>query len=146
MTVKINKIVVATDGSENSKNAVEWGVAMAKVNNAELTAVYVIPDSGATLAMRGEMWAKGLRDHLHEEGNKAVKYVIDAGEKEGVKVGAKIIENKSSADGITDFARENDADIIIIGTKGKTGLEHIMLGSVAENVVRYSKKKVLVVP
>ena len=49
MSVKIKKTVVATDCSENSKNAVEWGIAMAKVNNAVLTAVYVIPSSDATL-------------------------------------------------------------------------------------------------
>jgi nucleotide-binding universal stress UspA family protein len=45
-----------------------------------------------------------------------------------------------------DFATENDVDLIVMGTLGKTGLSHILLGSVAENVVRHSKRQVLTVP
>lgn len=146
MGIKIKNVAIATDGSENVRNAVEWGIRIAKDNDAKVTALYVIPPTGVSLAMRGEMWAKGLHTHLKEEGEKAIGYVADAGQKEGVVVDTFIVDDKSPVDGIVDFARENDVDLIVVGTKGRTGLDHIMLGSVAENVVRHAKRQVLVVP
>jgi nucleotide-binding universal stress UspA family protein len=146
MGVKINKIVLATDGSENVKNAVDWSIELAKTNNAEIIALYVLPNPGVTLAMTGQTWIKSLHDHLVKEGKEAIQYVVDAGEKEGVTVDRMIIEDKNPADAIVDFAKDNNADMIVMGTRGRTGLNHILLGSVAENVVRYSKNQVLVVP
>ncbi|MDW7731985.1 MAG: universal stress protein [Methanolobus sp.] len=146
MSVKIRKIMIATDDSENVKNAVNWGIELAKAYDAQFTALYVTPPSGVSLAMRGEMWAKGLHEHLKEEGQKATEYVVDLGKKEGVEVETVIIEDKTPTDGIVDFATENDIDIIVMGTLGRTGLDHILLGSVAQNVVRHAKRRVLVVP
>jgi len=146
MSVEIKNILLATDGSENVMNAVEWTIGLAKENNATVIALYVIPPSGISLAMRGEMWAKGLHEHLKEEGEKATEYVVDLGRKEGVNVGSVIIEDRNPTDGIVEFASDNDVDLIMMGTLGKTGLDHILLGSVAENVVRHSKKPVLVIP
>lgn len=146
MSVEIKNILLATDGSENVMNAVEWTIGLAKENNATVIALYVIPPSGISLAMRGEMWAKGLHEHLREEGEKATEHVVDLGKKEGVNVGSVIIEDRNPTDGIVEFASDNDVDLIMMGTLGKTGLDHILLGSVAENVVRHSKKPVLVIP
>ncbi|TGC09010.1 universal stress protein [Methanolobus halotolerans] len=146
MNVEISKVLIATDGSENVKNAVNWGIGLAKANDAKVTALYVIPPSGISLAMRGEMWAKGMKEHFKDEGQKAVEHVMGAGKKEGVEVKPVIIDDKNPSDAIVDYASENDIDLIVVGTLGRTGLNHIMLGSVAENVVRRSKKQVLVVP
>ncbi|KXS42740.1 universal stress protein [Methanolobus zinderi] len=146
MSVKIDRILIATDGSENVKNAVDWGIELAKRHDAKVNALYVVPPSGISLAMRGEMWARGLHEHLKEEGGKAVEHVSNLGKKEGVEVESEIIEDRDPADAIVDFAYENNIDLIVMGTLGRTGLDHILLGSVAENVVRHSKKQVLVVP
>ena len=142
----IKKILIATDGSEKVKSALDRGIELAKANSAKVYALYVVPPSGVALAMRGEMWSKALNTHLKEEGMKATQYVVDAGEKQGVKVEPVIIEDKTPADGIVDFATENDVDLIGMGTLGRTGLDHILLGSVAENVIRHARKEVLVVP
>ncbi|MGD9780323.1 universal stress protein [Methanomethylovorans sp.] len=146
MSVNIRSILVATDGSDNVKNAVNWSIGLAKANGAKVKAVYVVPPAGVAVAMRGEMWAKALEGHLKEEGEKATAYVVDIGNKEGVEVECVIIDGKTPADGIVDFATENDIDLIVMGTLGLTGLTHILLGSVAENVVRYAKRPVLVIP
>lgn len=146
MGPRIRSILIATDGSERVKNAVDWGIGLAKMYNATVSAIYVIPPSGIALAMRGEMWSKALDSHLRDEGRKAIEHVVAAGEKEGVEVEPVIVEDKTPTDGIVDFATENDVDLIVMGTLGKTGLSHILLGSVAENVVRHSKKQVLTVP
>lgn len=146
MSVNIRSILIATDGSDNVKNAVNWGVGLAKANGAKVKAVYVVPPAGVAVAMRGEMWAKALEGHLKEEGEKATAYVVDIGNKEGVEVECVIIDGKTPADGIVDYATENNIDLIVMGTLGLTGLTHILLGSVAENVVRHAKRPVLVIP
>jgi len=146
MSVNIRSILIATDGSDNVKNAVNWGIGLAKANDAKVTALYVVPPAGVGVAMRGEMWAKALESHLKEEGEKATAYVVDVGKTEGIEVECVIIDGKVPADGIVDFATENNADLIVMGTLGLTGLTHILLGSVAENVVRHAKRPVLVIP
>ncbi|WP_407357360.1 universal stress protein [Methanolobus sp. WCC5] len=96
--------------------------------------------------MRGEMWSKALENHLRDEGKKATEYVAGVGKEAGVEVETVVIDDKTPADGIVDFATENDMDLIVMGTLGITGLSHILLGSVAENVVRHAKRPVLVIP
>ncbi|WMW23221.1 universal stress protein [Methanolobus mangrovi] len=146
MSAEIKTIAIATDGSENVMNAVEWGIGLAKANGAKVSALYVVPHTGVTLAMRGEMWSKALENHLKDEGEKATAYVVEAGKKAGLIVEPVIIDGKTPADGIVDFAKENDTNLIVMGTLGVTGLSHILLGSVAENVVRHAKRPVLVIP
>jgi nucleotide-binding universal stress UspA family protein len=146
MSVELRTIVIATDGSENVKNAVNWSIELAKAKGAKVKALYVVPHTHVSVAMRGEMWAKGLESHQKEEGKKATEYVVDIGNKEGVDVEPVVIDAKTAGNGIVDFATENDIDLIVMGTLGITGLSHILLGSVAENVVRHAKRPVLVIP
>ena len=146
MSAEISKILIATDGSANVKNAVKWGIGLAKSNSAKVSALYVVRKTSATLAMRGNMWSKSLEKHLEEEGREATEYVVDSGKKDGVEVEPVLISSKAPAEGIVDFARDNDIDLIVMGTLGVTGLTHILLGSVAENVVRHAQRPVLVIP
>ncbi|MDN5310442.1 MAG: hypothetical protein PWP14_1836 [Methanolobus sp.] len=146
MTTKIKKILIATDGSENAKNAVHWGIRMAHESDAKVTALYVLTPTGFLHSMRGDKWVEEYFNYLREEGKKAVEYVAQTGLNEGIKVDALIIKDKKPVDAIIDFATENDIDLIVMGTQGKTGVERVLLGSVAENVVRYAKKPVLVIP
>jgi nucleotide-binding universal stress UspA family protein len=145
MSTKIEKIMIATDGSENVKNAVSWGIELAKATGAKVRAVYVLPPVSVSIATRGERWADSLRNHLKDEGKSATEYVVEAGKKADVEVEPIIIEG-NPADGIVKFATENGIDLIVMGTLGRTGISHLLLGSVAENVVRHSKTQVLVVP
>ena len=146
MTAKIRKILIATDGSDNVKNAVDWGIGLAKENCAEIIALYVLTPTGFLHSMRGDMWVKEYIRYLSEEGKKAIEYVVDVGQTAGVEVDTLIIKDKNPVDAIIDFATENDIDLIVMGTLGKTGVEHVLLGSVAENVVRSAKRPVLVIP
>jgi nucleotide-binding universal stress UspA family protein len=146
MGPKIKKILITTDGSDNVKNAVDWGIGLGKANGATVSALYVVPPTGFLHSMRGDMWVKEYISYLKKEGKKATEYVVDIGHNEGLKVETIIVEDKNPGDAIIDFATENDIDLIVMGTQGKTGLDHILLGSVAENVVRYAKRPVLVIP
>ncbi len=81
---------------------------------------------------------------LRKEGEKAVYDVKERGEAAGVEVREVLWEGHPSTEIIT-FAENNDIDLIVMGTLGKTGLNRFLLGSVAEKVVRNSKVPVLVV-
>ncbi|KXS46782.1 MULTISPECIES: universal stress protein [Methanohalophilus] len=145
MSEKIENILIATDGSENVKNAVDWGIDLAKSTDAKVKALFVIPPVGVSAAVRGESWAEGTRTHLEKEGRDATDYVVEVGKAAGVEVEPVTIEDYPS-EGIVNFAKENNTDLIVMGTLGATGLTQLLLGSVAENVVRHAKTSVMVVP
>lgn len=136
------KIMVATDGSNQVRKAIEAGIELAKLSGAMLYAVYVIVPAG--FSPRDFGWEKALRDYLKAEGEKAIAFVEDAGKAADVEVKPVILEG-DAADRILEFAESESIDLIIMGTLGKTGLERFLLGSVAEKVVRHSKIPVMVV-
>jgi len=139
------RILVATDGSENVKNAVDWAVELARATGAQLFAVYVVPSVSVGIASRGASWAESFKEHLEEDGAKATNYVEESARKAGVEVEAAVLEGNPT-DTILEYADNNGIDLIVMGTLGKTGIKRFLLGSVAENVVRHSTKQVLVVP
>ena len=139
------KIMVATDGSELVKRAVEVAVEIARLSEARLYAVHVIELEGNSIFHSiNEEQKKALREQLHIEGKKATDFVEDVGRTANVEVESIIIEG-NPANVIIDLAEKNDIDLIVMGTQGKTGIERFLIGSVSENVIRHSKRAVLVV-
>lgn len=136
-----DKIMIATDGSKQVEKAVEAAVQLAKITGARLYAVYVIASAGYTPRNFG--WEESLREILEAEAKKAVTFVEEAGKVSGVKVEPVILEGHP-ADRIMKFAEQEDMDLIVMGTLGRTGLDRFLLGSIAENVVRHSKTPVMV--
>ena len=139
------KIMIATDNSEPGKKAIKTGIAIAKLTGAKVYAVYVVASKGISLIPpRGAGWEKAMKEHLMVEGEEATTFVKEAGEEAGVEVEPVILEG-DPGDEITGFAENNEIDLIVMGTQGKTGIKRFLIGSVAENVVRSSKQAVLVV-
>ncbi len=128
------KIAIAIDGSINSRDAVDAGIELAGVTNASVDAIYVIHSS----------LTKSNSSSLSEEGKKATDYVKNEGEEKGVDVKSVILEG-NPAEKIIEYAEKNDADLVVMGTKGHSGIKRFMLGSVAENVVRHSMVPVMIV-
>jgi nucleotide-binding universal stress UspA family protein len=141
------KIMVATDGSELVKKAVDTAIEISKLGQTKLYAVHVIPlgdyYSSMPLAIDAE-WIQAMEEHLRIEGKEAIVYVEDAGRAANVEIESVILEG-NPANEIVDFAEKNDIELIVMGSHGKTGIQRFLIGSVAENVVRHSKKSVLVV-
>jgi len=139
------KIMVPTDGSEFVRGAVSTAIEIAKLSEAKLYAVYVIPDDEFSVTYpKDTQLEKTFLDYFRTEGKEAIACVETSGRDENIEVESVILEG-SPAHEIVDFAEKNDIDLIVIGTHGKTGIRRFLLGSVAENVVRHSKKAVLVV-
>lgn len=88
-------------------------------------------------------WGR-IRQVLRKEGIKALNYVKGIGEMETVNVEPVLFEG-NPANELIRYAEEEGMDVVIMGTLGKTGLDKLLLGSVAENLVRHSKVPVMVV-
>jgi len=135
------KILIATDGSEKNQSAVEKGLEIAHECDSTVYAVYVIEEKMLTSAP-SEVSTAGVYKKLEEEGESAVKRVQSSAT--GVNVEPVILSGRTAHE-ITRFAHEKKVDLIVIGTLGKSGIGRLILGSVAELVIRTADCPVMVV-
>ena len=131
---QFKKILIPTDGSEYTKKAIAQGLEIAKLMNAEVTALYVV-DQTSFVNFPMDSTVVSIYSLLEKEGQDAVDYVVEEGAKIGVKVTAMLQEG-SPVKKIVDVAK--DHDLVVMGTIGRTGISKILLGSVAERVVRFA--------
>jgi nucleotide-binding universal stress UspA family protein len=139
-------IVVATDGSRYSVAAASEAIGLAKRNGSVLTVLSVVPseistpvDIDFTVSQRELIAEKEM-----QEAEKNVRAVKEAAQKENVSVKAYIMSGKP-ADAVIETAKEKGADLIVLGSHGRTGLERLLMGSVAERVIVLASCPVLVV-
>jgi nucleotide-binding universal stress UspA family protein len=139
------KIMIATDGSEEVKKAVNTAIEIAELTTAKLYAVHVISMGFYSMTLpTDEDWNKAFQERIETEGKEAAAFVEIAGKAANVEVESVILRG-SPAEEIIGFAERNNIDLIVMGTLGRTGIKGYLIGSVAEKVVRHSKKPVLVV-
>jgi nucleotide-binding universal stress UspA family protein len=140
-------ILLATDGSPASEHAAELAVSLARESHARLTALYVI-DPYPYLGV-GEASAVGFQAYMgnaYEHAAQAHARVTELCRKADGSVDLQLRrgEDASAAESIVRTALEEDADLIVVGSHGRTGLSRVMLGSVAAKVVTASPVPVLV--
>ncbi len=136
-----NKILIPTDGSDYTKEAIKKGLELAKVLDAEVTALYVV-DQTSFINFPMDSTIVSVYSLLEKEGKDAVDYIKSEGDKLGVTVNVKIEEGSPSRKVIE---ASKQFDLIVMGTLGRTGVSKLLLGSVAEKVVRFAECPVLVV-
>lgn len=144
--VEFKSIVVATDGSKYSASAGSEAIGIAKRNGSRLTAIAVVP---AELAMPTDVdFAVLQRERLADQemsvAEKNAKAVKEAAKTEGVDAQAFVMNGKP-ADAIIESAKDAGADLIVLGSHGRTGLDKLLMGSVAERVIVLASCAVLVV-
>ena len=143
-------IVVAVDGSRTSLNALQHASSLAVAGNARLTLITVAnPSEYMTLA------PEFLQHDSYEAaavagGNEVLAEAREAAKNAGVAdVQAHLLVSskgaKEMAQGLVDYADSHGADLIVIGTHGRTGLMHLLMGSFAETVMRQSHLPLLVI-
>jgi len=138
---EIKKILIATDGSEYTKEAVMTGLKLAKVLDAEVTALYVI-DQTSFVTFPVDSSIVSVYPQLENEGKRAVDEVQKEGAAMGIKV-TPVVAEGSPTRKIVDMAA--DFDLVVMGTLGRSALGKLFIGSVAERVTRYAPCPVLVV-
>lgn len=135
------RILVPTDGSTGTRRAIDHAVDLAAADGATIHALYVVnAASFASLPMETS-W-EGVADMLEEEGEEAVGQVERRAAERDVPVVTAVIEGTPSRE-IVNYAVDEDCDLIVMGTHGRGGLDRLLLGSVAERVVRSSAIPVL---
>ncbi|MGB9791062.1 MAG: universal stress protein [Thermacetogeniaceae bacterium] len=135
-------IVVATDGSPPALHAVEHAVALAKEFSAALRVIYV---ANAHLTFHLGAYQRLALETLEEEGRRAVGEALEVAKSAGLKdVGGEVLCG-SPRQAIVDWAKEQDADLIVLGSHGYSRISYLLMGSVAEYVVRHAACPVLVV-
>jgi len=138
-----DRILIATDGSEHGERAAKVAVELAKLSGGSVVALYVA-DTSRMSHLPDDMLLYSIRELLLKEGKEAVEFVERLAREAGVKAETTIVEG-SPGEEIVRSGQAN-ADVIVIGSVGRTGLDKFLLGSVAEKVVRNSKIPVLTVP
>lgn len=143
--VSIKKILCPVDYSECSSEAMKYAAHIAAVEDAKVYLMHVVdvrsfghespldleipePTPENIERMRKEL----IEDLVHEKGGK------------GVEVEAIVVMGKPVTE-IVNVAKEQEMDMIVMGTHGRTGIPHIIVGSVAENLVRKAPCPVLTV-
>ncbi|MGO3741463.1 universal stress protein [Kerstersia sp.] len=143
------KILIPTDGSPLSIQAVNAGIAFARSVGAEVLGLYVTQPFAATIGFDGMAAAYALTDENYEkaaaeQADKYLKQIGEAAKAAGVAVQLKSVTHFNVAEGIAEAAKEQGADLIFIGSHGRSGLSRLLLGSVTSKVLSLSSTAVLV--
>jgi nucleotide-binding universal stress UspA family protein len=135
------KILITTDASENNIPTIERGLSIARTCGSKVYATYVM-DVNSFNSVSADIVAGNIYQMLRDEADAAVKRIKSmAGETD---VETVILEGNPAIE-IVKFAASHGVDLIVIGTRGKHGLERLLLGSVADSVIRTAGCNVLVV-
>jgi nucleotide-binding universal stress UspA family protein len=144
--IRMKTILHPTDFSESSKYAMAYAIALAKEFEAELCLLHVVEEvpSMFYLDLSKAPPAVPAMTEIQDKAQGALEELLPAEERGAIRarrvirVGAPFVE-------IIRCAKETEARMIVLGTHGRTGLKHLIMGSVAENVVRKSPYPVLTV-
>ncbi|PQV54235.1 universal stress protein [Paraburkholderia sp. BL21I4N1] len=142
------RILVAVDGSNTSRRAFEAALALAKSSGAVLQPFYVVENTPLYFEAPGYD-PSVLRNRLVEEGKELGAEFAKAMVEQGVK-GELVVGEATSLDDVSSTvlkaAAAFNADLLVMGTHGRRGVQRLILGSVAERCVRQANLPVLLIP
>ncbi|MDR2128151.1 MAG: universal stress protein [Burkholderiaceae bacterium] len=139
-------ILVPIDGSPASLQAVDKATGIAKAFGSQVTAVFVIdpyPFTGV-----GADFAYGQDQYLNAataEANEAAAQALEKFKTEGVNASTRVVQSRAIWRGILEAAENVGADLVVMGSHGRRGLEKLVLGSVAQSVLAHTTLNTLVV-
>lgn len=144
--IALKRILFPTDFSENAQAAQKYACALAEQFQAELHLLHVMVDPAIVIPEPGTFFPipDTFLAELKERTEKALDGALDAKWCAGKTV-QRVIRRGTPFVEIVRYAKDVDADLIVIGTHGRGGLAHVLLGSVAEKVVRKAPCPVLTV-
>ncbi len=148
MTDRPRHILAATDLSKASEPALQQAAGLAEALGAKVTLLHVFDPTPLVPPVAlpppralEEKLAEEMRERIAEELHKLRERVLPA----DLEVEEVVLRASSPAAAIIEQAEQRNADLIVLGTHGRTGLTHVLVGSVAERVVRHSPIPVLTV-
>lgn len=143
--MNIRTIVVPVDFSPSAEKAFTWALALAEKWQARILLLHVVSlPISAPVVMGVHLHLTDLEAALLADAKAKMRGLLARSQGKPVQVEAKVISGHPVA-AICRAAEQEQADLIVIGSHGRTGLRHVLLGSVAEQVVRYAPCPVAVV-
>lgn len=136
-----DKILIATDGSEQVEPAIEHGLDLAEAMDAEVHAIYVV-ETEATYILTAGLGQKEM-DEYEGYGKDVVTDVVKRAESRGLE-GVGVVKTGSIAQKVSEYAENEDVDNVILAERGRGAIEQY-LGSNAEKIVRMCKQPVTVI-
>ena len=133
----VKKILYPTDFSEASLEALKYALSFAQSCKAKLILMHVVNEKifseGLSLARISA--PEALEQELAAEAGRQLRMLIPADARQGLDVDTVILNGNPSLE-VIRYAKDHGVDMIVIGTAGRSGVEHMMFGSTAEKVVR----------
>ncbi len=141
------RILVPVDGSRTSTLGLQEAVRLAKSGGAKLRLIHVVDESVAMQDLAYTFGTEDMLGILKKGGQQSLKRAQDLVKKHGVQAESALVESFAGrvADVIVSEAKKWRADLIVMGTHGRRGFSHMVLGSDAELVIRYAPAPVLLV-
>ena len=145
MVPALETILMPTDFSEPSRRALEYATTLARQLGASIHLLHVIyfPIEGAASPEGYWVDLTGVRSQMRADAEREIGAL--AGSLPGLKVTTQVVEGTNPARAITRVAKERPVQMIVMGTHGRGGVSHLLLGSVAERVVRTATCPVMTV-
>ena len=141
----MKKILIAIDYDQTAQKVAEKGFSLAKAMNAKITLLHVI--SKPVLYYNSYMATVPLQIKNESELNAASQKFLDKTKNDlGDETIQTLIKEGDTAESIMESAKELKADIIVIGTHSRKWLENILMGSVAENVLKHTNLPLFIIP
>jgi universal stress protein A len=143
--IALKNILVATDFSEPSAVALNYGRDLARTFHARLHVLHVVEDVLMHYGPDAGLIGEDLQANLEKVGWRDLEKEITVDDRRTMEVVPAVRSYVGIASGIVDYARTNAIDLIICGTHGRGAITHMLMGSVAERVVRIAPCPVLTV-
>ena len=137
-----DRVLVPTDGSDTAARAVETGVGVAREFDAALDVLSVVETTGVGFDIRSEQY----REERQRAAQRIVDDAVERARAAGVASAEGFVAFGIPHEEIVALAEERGADLVVMGTHGRTGLDRYLLGSVAERTLRIAGVPVLTVP
>jgi nucleotide-binding universal stress UspA family protein len=138
------RIIVPVDGSDVARSAAKKALDLAQCTGIPVVALHVlnVPDLPSFYAYPGAIRYQEMHEFIQKEGHLYLDEIEHLGNQIGVTVSKKLLEGHPAEEIIKET---REGDLIIMGSKGRTGLDRLLMGSVAENVARHASCPVMIV-
>ncbi len=149
--IDIQTILVATDFSDASEAATTYAFRLARTLGARIYLIHIVPESDVQVmvALRAHLQShitpETLISAYYTDAEKRLSELVDTAKAKDL-LQERLIVTGQPAEEIVSWAAAKNVQIIIVGTHGRRGIEHLLLGSVADRVLRQASCAVLVVP
>ena len=144
--IALKNVLVATDFGEAAEMALSYGRQLARTFGARLHVVHVVQDLSAHMGAPEFSASLGrVQAETQEAAWLRAQRLISDDDRQALRATVVVPTHASAAHAILAYAREAQVDLIVLGTHGRTGMERLFMGSVAEHVTRTAPCPVLVV-